>query len=72
MNMTMTFSDGLFAPTASRAWLVSLDELPAWAYTAAIPPALLMAMLTFIDANITDHLGMYVCVRVCVCVDMFV
>lgn len=45
-----------FGTTSGRPWLVDLGALPTWAIAAAIVPALMAAILLFLDQNITTRL----------------
>ncbi len=45
-----------FGTTSGRAWLVSLTALPVWARWFAVVPALMAALLLFMDQVITVHL----------------
>lgn len=42
-----------FAPTMERAWLVNPLVVPVWVWFASIVPALFVAILVFLDQNIT-------------------
>jgi hypothetical protein len=45
-----------FATTSGRPWLVDLFDLPTWAIFACIGPAMMAAILLFLDQNITTRL----------------
>jgi hypothetical protein len=45
-----------FATTTGRPWLVPLGGVPGWVPFAAIGPALLAAMLLYLDQNITARI----------------
>ncbi len=45
-----------FGTTVERAWLVDLSATPMWARGAAAAPALLLAILLYLDQNITVRL----------------
>lgn len=45
-----------FGTTSGRDWLVDLSEAPMWARIAAAGPALLVAVLVFLDQHITARL----------------
>jgi len=45
-----------FATTTGRPWLINLLDLPVWARWAASLPALLAAILLYLDQNITARL----------------
>ena len=45
-----------FAPTSGRAWLVNPFEAPVWVWFASLGPALLAAVLIYLDQNITVRL----------------
>jgi len=45
-----------FSTTTGRPWLVPLMDLPVWARWGAAAPALLAAVLLFLDQNITARL----------------
>lgn len=42
-----------FGTSTGRAWLVGLGGVPRWVPVAAIAPALLVALLVFMDQNVT-------------------
>ena len=42
-----------FAPTAERPWLIDIMNVPGWVPWAAAVPALLAAVLVFVDQNVT-------------------
>ena len=44
------------ATTSGRPWLIDVWALPTWARFAAIGPALLLAVLVFLDQNITARI----------------
>ncbi len=46
-----------FRPTLDRSWFVTYQELPLWAYFAAIPPALLITALFYFDHNVSSLLS---------------
>jgi len=46
-----------FVTTAGRSWLVPLSQLPVWARWASAFPALLAALLLFLDQNITARVA---------------
>ena len=45
-----------FVPTSGRPWLVDLFEAPLWVRFASLGPALLAALLLYLDQNITVRL----------------
>jgi len=47
---------GTFAPTAERDWLVEPTAAPTWVWFAAALPAAFVAILVYLDQNITARL----------------
>lgn len=45
-----------FETTTGRAWMVDLGAVPGWVILAALVPALMAAILLFLDQNITARL----------------
>jgi len=45
-----------FGPSVDRGWLVNLSETPTWLKFVAAGPALLVAVLIYLDQNITARL----------------
>jgi len=45
-----------FQPTVERAWLIDLTNVPVWSWLAAAVPGALVAVLAFMDQNITARL----------------